>query len=106
MLDTVGSQALYTASPRFLGPGGPFVNVGTIDAKSQSSSIWRWAKNAKLPATLGGVPRKYIMFSAPLNGKNAESLARFVDEGKLRVVVDSTFALDDALKVSSTSHAI
>lgn len=104
ILDTVGSQGLYKASPAFLKPEGPFVNVGTIDAGSQSGGVWRWVKNASLPAALGGVPRKYIMFSAPLSGKNAESLAKFVEEGKLRIVVDSTFALDDALKVSNTIH--
>ena len=62
--------------------------------------LWRRAKNSNLPSFLGGVPRPYIMFSAPLNGENAEYLARLVDEGKLRVPVDSEYKFEDALKVS------
>lgn len=39
------------------------------------------------------------MFSAPLSGKDAETLATFVEEGKLKIIVDSTFALEDVLEV-------
>lgn len=100
ILDTVGSQALYKSSPKYLKPACPFVNVGTVGAKSQLGSIWRWAKNANLPAVAGGVPRKYIMFSAPLSGEGAKTLAGLVEEGKLNIVVDSIFSLEDALRVS------
>lgn len=99
ILDTVGSQALYQASPGFLKSKGSFVNVGTIETPGQVTSLLRWAKNSNLPTILGGVPRKYIMFSASLSGENAEVLARLADEGKLRVIIDSVFALEDALKV-------
>jgi hypothetical protein len=92
---------LYKSSPKYLKAAGPFINVGTIQDKSQVGSIWRWATNANLPAILGGVPRKYIMFSAPLSGDGAKTLATFVEEGKMKIIVDSTFALEDVLKVTS-----
>ncbi|KAH8658580.1 hypothetical protein BGZ61DRAFT_499977 [Ilyonectria robusta] len=98
ILDTVGSQSLYKSSPKYLKAGSPFVNVGTTQDTSQAGSIWRWATNSNLPAMLGGVPRKYIMFSAPLSGKGAETLATFVEEGSLKIIIDSTFALEDVLE--------
>ncbi|KAH8888976.1 NAD(P)-binding protein [Thozetella sp. PMI_491] len=85
VFDTVGSQSLYKASPRFLKADGLFVNVGSVEAKSQLIA-------------LGGVPRKYVMFSAPLSGRNAEELANYVEENKLRIFLDSAFALEDVLE--------
>ena len=99
VLDTVGSQPLYKASPGFLKANGLYVDVGSVEAKSQLNSIWRSAKNATLPVALGGVPRKYVTFSAPLSGKNAEVLASYVEENKLRIFLDSEFALEDVLEV-------
>ncbi|KAH6894522.1 hypothetical protein B0T10DRAFT_558649 [Thelonectria olida] len=103
ILDTVGSQPLYKSSPKYLKVAGPFINVGTVEVKSQVGSILRWATNANLPAMLGGVPRKYIMFSAPLSGAGAKALAAFVADGKLKIIVDSTFALEEAIKAYERS---
>ena len=96
---------MYRASPRFLKADGLFVNVGSVQ-EGQLSSTWRWAKNATLPAALGGVPRKYVMFTAPLSGKNAEVLANYAEENRLRIVLDSEFALEDVLKVRSVRQFV
>jgi NADPH:quinone reductase-like Zn-dependent oxidoreductase len=50
-----------------------------------------------LPVWLGGVPRRYIMFSTPPAREPAIEVARMVEEGRVRIPVDSVFDLDDAL---------
>ncbi|KAJ3538203.1 hypothetical protein NM208_g6009 [Fusarium decemcellulare] len=99
ILDTVGSQTLFTESPRYLKAGGSVINVGEGDGNSgQLASILRAIKNSHQPSFLGGVPRKYVTFSAPLAGENAEHLASLAEQGKMRVFIDSMFALQDVLK--------
>lgn len=99
ILDTVGSQQMYKQCPKYLKADGKFVNVGTVGNENQLGALWRWAKNTNVPSILGGVPRDFIMFSAPLSGEGAEYLAELVERGKLRVIVDSVFKFEDVLQV-------
>lgn len=97
ILDAVGTQALYTQSPSYLKPKGVYVNVGALEGFMWT--LWCWAQNALWPTILGGTPRKYVMFSTVPNGKSAKKLADMVRAGKLRVVVDSIFEMDQVLEV-------
>lgn len=100
ILDVVGSQELFERCPKYLKPEGLFINVGDGDAQAgRLGLIVRTLRNLFQPAILGGVPRRYMTFSAPLNGQNAARLANLASNGKLQVLVDSTFSLEDAISV-------
>ena len=97
ILDVVGTQVLYEQSPSYLKPKGLYINVGAMEGFIWT--LWCWAKNAAWPTVLGGTPRKYIMFSTVANGRSAEELAEMIQAGRLRVVVDSVFKMEDVLDV-------
>ncbi|KAJ7658498.1 hypothetical protein B0H17DRAFT_1171879 [Mycena rosella] len=96
ILDCVGTQALFVHSPGYLAPDGLLVNVGNFEGAG--ITIWRAMLNTYLPCIFGGVPRRYAMISTTPNGEKAAGLARMVEEGQLRVVVDEVFEFEDALK--------
>ncbi|KAH8122251.1 NAD(P)-binding protein [Trichoderma asperelloides] len=98
ILDAVGSQELFRRCPKYLKPEGLFINVGDADAQTgRLGFILRTLQNVLLPTILGGVPRRYITFSAPLNGQNAAHLGNLASKGKMPVLIDSTFSLEDAI---------
>ncbi|UKZ69219.1 uncharacterized protein TrAtP1_010229 [Trichoderma atroviride] len=98
ILDAVGSQELFRQCPKYLKPEGVFINVGDGDAHTgRLGLLLRTLQNLFQPAFLGGVPRRYITFSAPLNGQNAAHLGNLASKGKMQVLIDSTFSLEDAI---------
>ncbi|KAM0520734.1 hypothetical protein ACHAPE_003132 [Trichoderma viride] len=100
ILDVVGSQELFQQCPKYLKPEGLFINVGDGDAQTgRLGFILRTLRNLFQPAILGGIPRRYMTFSAPLSGQNAAHLANLASNGKLQVLIDSTFSLEDAMNV-------
>lgn len=100
ILDAVGSQELFERCPKYLKSEGFFINVGDGNAQAgRLRLLLRTLRNLFQPAILGGVPRRYITFSAPLNGKNAAYLGNLAANGKLQVLIDSTFSLEDAISV-------
>lgn len=100
ILDVVGSQELFQQCPKYLKPEGLFINVGDGDAQSgRLGFILRTLRNLFQPAILGGIPRRYMTFSAPLSGQNAAHLANLASNGKLKVLIDSTFSLEDTMSV-------
>ena len=105
ILDTVGSQDLYTHSPQYLKPNGIYVNVGSTLDKSALHTFWRWFKNSNWPAFLGGTPRRFIMFGAAISPEGVKSLAELAKEGKLRIQVDKVFEMDKALEVRVRKRA-
>lgn len=54
--------------------------------------------NSWLPTWLGGVPRRYIMFSTPPACDDAVYLAHLIVEGRLHIPVDSIFEMQDAIR--------
>lgn len=107
ILDTVGSQELFTKSPGYLKPDGIVVNVGEGNEETgQLGFVLQALRNTHQPSFLGGIPRKYITFSAPLTGANAERLGSLAEEGKMRVFIDSSFHFKDALKASPPSISV
>jgi NADPH:quinone reductase-like Zn-dependent oxidoreductase len=104
ILDCVGTQALYGQSAGYLKAEGVYINVGAFEGVAWT--LWCWAKNLLWPTFLGGTPRKYVMFSTMPSTEKAEKLAQMVDAGKLRVVVDSVFPMDDVLAVRDCLHML
>lgn len=103
ILDTIGTQALYEGCPGYLKATGVYINVGSFEGAFWT--LWCWKKNTLWPTLLGGVPRKYIMFSTFPNGKQAEKLAEMVRQGKLKVAIDSVVEMEDLLK-GGTRHLL
>ncbi|KAH6869494.1 hypothetical protein B0T10DRAFT_418501 [Thelonectria olida] len=99
IVDCVGSQALYENSPRYLCPGGPLVNIGAFDlGDGILSQMFRWFMNSWRPTWLGGIPRPYILFSNTPNMPEVLTLVEMVEQGKLNVILDSEFAMEDLMK--------
>ncbi|OPB44517.1 oxidoreductase, zinc-binding [Trichoderma guizhouense] len=96
ILDTVGSRELFLRCPKYLKPEGVFINVGD-GSEGRLSLILHTLQNVLQPSILGGVPRRYMTFSAPLNGQNAAYLGNLASKGKMMVFIDSTFPLEDAI---------
>ncbi|KAJ5155501.1 hypothetical protein N7492_008304 [Penicillium capsulatum] len=95
VLDCVGTQALFAQSPAYLKPDGAVVNIGMLEgwftaARNVLLNTWR-------PVWLGGVPRRYIAFSTPPSRDDAVYMARLVEEGRVRIPVDSVFDMEDAV---------
>ena len=57
-------------------------------------------RNTSLPRLLGGTPRRYIPLAVFANTEQMAKLRDLYGQGKLRVVIDSTWDMKDALKVS------
>lgn len=96
ILDCAGIQSLYSNSPDYLKPAGLVVNVGAFEG------IWNtalnWFTNTWCPTWLGGVPRRYVMFSASLSKDTATYMARLVDEGKVRILIDTVWDMEDLVE--------
>ncbi|KKO99093.1 hypothetical protein THAR02_08794 [Trichoderma harzianum] len=96
ILDTVGSRELFLRCPKYLKHEGVFINVGD-GSEGRLSLILHTLQNMLQPSILGGVPRRYLTFSAPLNGQNAAYLGTLASKGKMMVFIDSTFSLEDVI---------
>ncbi|PLB44114.1 NAD(P)-binding protein [Aspergillus steynii IBT 23096] len=95
ILDCVGTQALFANSPAYLKPDGALVNIGVLEGiLGMTVNI---LLNTLLPTWLGGVPRRYIMFSSPPVRDDIVYLTRLVEEGRLRIPVDSVHDMEDGL---------
>jgi hypothetical protein len=56
---------------------------------------------AKLPRRSA---EEFVMFGAQISGESSRKLGKTAEEGKLRVVVDSVYKMEDALKVSRATE--
>ncbi|KAJ5618215.1 hypothetical protein N7528_006858 [Penicillium herquei] len=88
VLDCVGVQALFVNSPAYLKATGALSLDAISQPFTQSMATHTW---------LGGVSRKYIMFTALPNREDAVYLVRLMEEGKLSFPVDSIFEMEDAV---------
>lgn len=96
IMDTIGTQDLFTHSPYYLKEEGAVVNVGNFEGPILT--VFRAFMNTWLPRPWG-VPRRYAMISTTPNGVKAKQLASMVEEGTLRVVVDEIVEFEDVLTV-------
>lgn len=97
VVDNVGHSPpdLYKAADVFLQPGGAFVQVG---AAASLGSVRALASRALVPSFLGGGKSKLVVAVAKNKHDDLVQLARWVQEGKLKPVVDEVFAYEDAPK--------
>ena len=105
VLDCLGNQGLYLGCRHFLKPGGPYMAVGV---KTKDWSVWEFLGCAKqmvlnavwpLSPWLGGTGRAWKATSMMEPRPDvAERLVGLLDEGKIRVPIDSVWQFEDALK--------
>ncbi|KAL4992340.1 NAD(P)-binding protein [Aspergillus falconensis] len=95
ILDCVGTQALFASSPAYLKPDGAVINIGALEGFGATTR--NYLINTWLPTWLGGVPRRYVMFSTPPARDDAIYIADLVEKGVVHVPVDSVFEMEDAV---------
>jgi NADPH:quinone reductase-like Zn-dependent oxidoreductase len=92
VVDHIGlPEGLYAQSHAFLLPGKAFVQVG-------AASMLTFVRRVVWPGFLGGGRRKYVIFMLKSNKEDIATLGEWMQQGKLRVEVDSTYELEDAVK--------
>jgi alkaline phosphatase D len=96
VVDNVGEpHDLYKASNWFLKEGGKYVQI----AVPQSfSGIFGLLSRMWQPAFLGGGTRELVVLMAKDNKNDLEQIGEWMKEGKVRAVIESTYALEDAAK--------
>lgn len=110
IIDTVGtSQVLYRDSPRYLGPGKPFLEIGTylgadVTFGNVLRSVFAQLQNTMWPAMLGGTPRPWIFVQGDQAGvAYLQMLRSAVEEGQYKVMLDGVYPMEDAKKVGASS---
>ncbi|KAI0361552.1 NAD-P-binding protein [Trametes cingulata] len=92
----LADKELFTRSAAYLAPNGVFISVGPQGSVGKMASyVW----NVFLrPGFLGGTKRTWKLAAVKPVHKDLEEFAKLVEEGKIRPLVDSVFAFEDALK--------
>ncbi|VUC24868.1 unnamed protein product [Clonostachys rosea] len=95
IVDNVGDGPgdLFSSSRTYLGVGKPYVFAG---GRMTMRSVFNLITAAVVPTALGGVKGRLVTFVAKDSIEDLEKLLKWKAEGKLRIVVDSTFEFKDA----------
>ncbi|TRX94922.1 hypothetical protein FHL15_004007 [Xylaria flabelliformis] len=99
VFDTIGNSPadLYKAADDYLLPDGNFVQVGAPASIDGTRAL---LSRALLPSALGGGKRAWKFFSVADQHDNLAELARWMQEGKIRAVIDGDIVpFEDAPKV-------
>ena len=72
------------------------INIGSMEGLG--ATLKNWIFNTWWPTWLGGVPRRYVMFSTRPSKGDAVVLVKLVEAGKLKISVDSVFRMEDAIR--------
>lgn len=72
------------------------INIGSMEGSG--ATLKNWIFNTWWTTWLGGVPRRYVMFSTPPSKGDAVVLVKLVEAGKLKISVDSVFRMEDAIR--------
>lgn len=92
VVDHIGiPEPLYRDCDAFLLPGKAFVQVG-------AASMLTFANRAAWPGFLGGGKRKYIILLCRMRPDELAQIGDWVQQGKVKVVVDSTFEFGDTVQ--------
>ncbi|KIP01277.1 hypothetical protein PHLGIDRAFT_38344, partial [Phlebiopsis gigantea 11061_1 CR5-6] len=99
-------EAVGTADPRlylnceaYLAPGGTFATVGPQPGVGGGiGGLVRTVLEAFRPRFLGGVDRSWVVTSVADRPDEFEALGKYIEDGKVKTVVDSVFAFEDVLK--------
>ncbi|ETW85496.1 quinone oxidoreductase 6 [Heterobasidion irregulare TC 32-1] len=100
ILDAVGlaDGSLYAKSEKYLAPGGVFVSVGpTPTGWSSTLQLLKLITDLVRPTWLGGVRRKWTMVMVSHKDEDLEAMRKLIADGKVKPVVDSVHAFDDAI---------
>lgn len=100
VFDCVGTQSVYAHCAAYLKPNGKFLTI-SVDTHGKStlgagSLYLSFLGNYLWPRWLGGVPRKFKMFMMAYDREQMATLAQWMDEGKLKMVIDSVNKSDQA----------
>ena len=87
---------LYKASDHFLRVGAPFVQVAAAD--DSLSGLWSMVLRWLLPGFLGGGKHPWHLMTLKNNLDELTQIGQWVREGKIKVMLDSVFAYEDAPK--------
>ncbi|KAI1807949.1 GroES-like protein [Daldinia bambusicola] len=92
IIDCVGSEALYTCSPRYMKPEGKYLDIEAGPFGFFKVGNW-W------PVILGGTPRTRVPILGTSSGASAKDIADWFEKGWINEVpVDSTYDMGDALQ--------
>lgn len=104
IVDCVGLNEVFLASPAFLKPDGFYANVGGAqDMYTLCQSLgflWIVLVNTYFPSILGGTPRRhsFIMMSPEEGAATFKDSEYLVATGQVKMVIDSQFPMEDVLK--------
>jgi NADPH:quinone reductase-like Zn-dependent oxidoreductase len=95
LVDNVGKQLdLYKASDAFLAPGAPFVQVAASDDSLRA--VLEMARRWLVPSFLGGGRHPWRLLMVKDNVEELVKIGQWVNEGKVKVVLDEVFKFEDA----------
>jgi hypothetical protein len=104
VIDARGVQDLYTYCGDYLDPGKKFVSIGVAFREYSVSSmlyaVGLMLKNTWLPRALGGGSRDYVRISSFVSLEAMDKLKNVVEKGKIAIVVDSCWDMEEVLEVS------
>ncbi|OJI95984.1 hypothetical protein ASPVEDRAFT_119340 [Aspergillus versicolor CBS 583.65] len=97
VVDNVGSSPkdFFSTTPKFLKPEGPYIAVG---ATASLDTAKTFAQGLLWPTFLGGTPRKFVPFFTKNVHEDYEQLARWLAEGKIATIIESTFEFEQAIE--------
>ncbi|KAF8855831.1 GroES-like protein [Acephala macrosclerotiorum] len=102
VLDAYGIQDLWLNCPSYLKPGKPFLSIAIqvpdYNYSSLLCAIGMLMSNMLWQRFLGGVDRQYAQVNGIANSKSMERLARMIEDGKLKVPIDSVWNFEDVLQ--------
>ena len=94
VVDNVGLPAeLYWSAPSFTKPGAPYVQVGA--PAISLGFIWGNLCKTRWPRWLGGGQRPWEFLSLKSKVEDYAQIGRWMQEGKVRAVVDEVFGMED-----------
>ncbi|KAL8814868.1 MAG: hypothetical protein Q9191_008508 [Dirinaria sp. TL-2023a] len=94
VVDNVGSPStLYNAADHFLKEGGRFIQIGGSVAMG---TLWMFLSRMFWPTQLGGGKHKYVILGVQNKRADFEALGAWVQQGRVKVVIDSVFDLQGA----------
>jgi len=101
VFDAIGVPDLYSHAGRYTKPEGIFVNISvdTTSAGGIAKAAVSVGSALLRPTWLGGSPITYkmVMLKGDQSIEGLRQLAKWLEEGKLKAIVDSEYAFEDAL---------
>jgi len=108
IIDIAGSdERIFNHCPAYLKPDSLYLPVGDMRMSHNRPNFFGMLRfvfgrvlQSFWPAFLGGVPRKNFMYSGNVNHETMQKLAGLVEMGHVKGLVDSEWAMEDAIKAS------